>query len=269
MVSLLEAPAPYVEGGDAYAVGFDLDGIVSDGTVLHDGDCDLAVVDSLSPIRGRSGIDNEFAPVLYLHGGPDPFPDAVRDGDILLVLELTADSLGNDGTASVRVSFATRPGPPCEGASLACPAGARCPAHADIDSPSACGPVLDETGSITPGQRFTIERELATVPAQLMGGMLSFELPALPLVLIGADGSLASLPLRNVHVTADTADSELTYGEIGGELDIAEWSAVSGASEELIRSTTTPDLHPGDDPSVCRALSAGLAFTAVEAELTD
>lgn len=217
------------------STGFNLDGLVSDGST---GACsdqpDFAS-------GGRVGIDNSLAsgvgvplePPTYLAELVEP---RIAAGEFLVLMELTdVHSITSDARVGVRIYFG-----------------------------SAAAPVALEDGLIAPGQTFQqVGADLANVTAVIDVGMLSFELPTFPLGLApSATGAVAVL--HDVHVRArlDPAGQYVT-GAIGGSIPADEIVAYSGVSLEELRGGFL-DLEPDpSDDRICGAMSVGISFAMV------
>jgi hypothetical protein len=257
---------------DGFAVGFNLDGMVSDGTGA---DCVGMAPDFTSSISGADGVDNQLAGVVGLLAGelPDGVAGALREqialGTFLLVMEVTSNGIRNDSSASVHLYLGQAMNGMCDNAAMMCPANSLCPEDAAVGMEMPCGPTTDAGGIIEADQEFTMTMDIATVPATITNGHLLIELPSLPLTLV-ISGNMLELNLLNANVGADISDATLTNGEIGAEVtvqNILDVAAVAGfdITEELIRTVAGPDLMPSADGTTCNSISAGLSFEAVAA----
>lgn len=218
------------------SVGFDLDGVVSEGAT---GACsdqpDFAS-------GGRTGIDNRLAanrrvgldPPVYLAELIEP---QIAAGEYLLLMELTdVDSTGNDVSVGVRLYLG-----------------------------SAAGPIALEEGLIAPGQTFQqVGADLANVAAVIVDGMLTFEVPRLPLGFPpGPTGELVTLHDVRVEARLDPGGRYMT-GVIGGSIPADEVAAYTDMTLEELEPATLFDLEPDpSDDRICGAMSAGLSFEAV------
>lgn len=256
-------------------VGFDLDGVVSDGTGPNCTDEE----DFTSSISGSAGVDNQLAAnvIPLLMSMPD-FADGlgpllleqIAQGTFLLVMDVTSNGLDDDDTVSVHLFLAEPPGPACDNDTMTCPTGSICDPDADAANPANCGPVTGSDGHVVEGQVFVSAMDIATVDGEINDGHLEIALPSFPLALTISGMSL-TLNLTNAHIEADIDADTLTNGEIGAQLsvaaivDLAEGLGVSGIDESTIRAVAGPDLDPSADPTVCDAISAGLSFHGVMA----
>lgn len=272
------ADVPAVDPGPpASTVGFDLDGMVSDGTGPNCTDEE----DFVSTISGSAGVDNQLAanviPLLmtmpdFADGLGPLLLEQIAQGTFLLVMDVTSNGLRNDSSVQVHLYLASPPGPACDNDTMTCPTGSICDPDATAADPGNCGPITGADGHVTAGQSFTMAPggDIATVTGAIVDGHLEIALPSFPLSL-AISGMSLTLNLTNAHIEADIDATTLENGEIGAQLavsaivDLAASLGVSGIDESTIRAVASPDLDPTSDPAVCDAISAGLSFHGVEA----
>lgn len=239
------ADIPAVTPADE-AVGFDLDGILSDGT----GRGCTEAVDFRSPITGSLGVDNQVAANLVPliasmvpEGLAASIEAQIANGTSLLVLEMTgADSLIDDPLVAVHVFYGRLPagGPP----------------------------LLDVDGRIAPGQTFLVEEDLGTAPGEIVGGRLLTTIARLPLRFTFG-GSPLIITIGDVRFEGTVGPTSIFSAEAGGGLTVANVVELFDAAgvtlgESAVRSLARPDLDE-DASSVCNTISAGLTIEAVEA----
>lgn len=233
------------------ALGFDLDGRVSDDT--DERGCFQP--DFVDP-DGTPGVDNQYAvlaPTLESAGAHlDPALRAgVASGDVLLLLELEP---GTDMCTSMSLY------------------------HGIV--PAGGPPTLDASGLIVAGQTFELDRASVDASGAAVQRVVSVHVGGgrvlgRPLdVFLELPGATTSIPLRirDASIRFDATATTLTNGVIGGSLDIDEFAAavasIAGDSLpiDLIRSTleTVADLGV-DAAGICRQLSVSLVFDAVTA----
>jgi hypothetical protein len=231
---------------DGFAVGFDLDGRISDGTGP---DC-IDALDFTSPISGDPGVDDQLASNLVpLFAGELPegiagaFRDAIASGQTLLVLEVNGvDGFVNDPLVSVHVFYA--------------------------ETESGALPMVDASGQLVPGQSFRVADDLGTSAGAISGGRLRTTIPMLALRL-AFGGAPIAVPIVGLRYEADISATALTNGEAGGRVEVAPVVAVLVAAglpvdEPLVRAVAQPDLDL-DAAGECASISAGLTLEAVEA----
>lgn len=227
------------------APGFDLDGVVSDGS----SETTCYSIDYVSP-EGVEGIDNKLAglvPFFEAFGigaAQGLIKDAIETGGILLMLQLSdIDDLQNDDEITVTLR-----------------AGSGVP-------------LLGTDGKLLPGQTFSIHEDTPDsmgtgriVDGRIEAGPLEV---SIPIVVFGIRYDLTFLDTR-LEATW-TEDGGLALGMLGGAIRIAELitigevaaqddPSVLAAIEGLLGSAG--DLEP-DDEGVCQKLSGTFLFTAV------
>jgi hypothetical protein len=228
---------------DNEAPGFDLDG--SPGTAITDR-CDDAI-DYTSPITGAADVDNQFSANvvgllagMLISGVAGAYEEAFADGDGLVAIVADGvDSLVSDPLVAV---------------------------HAyGVTTESGRAPLL-VAGRIAPGQRFAVSSDLGAGIGRISGGRLEGSLGRLPL------SGVLVLPITDLQIGGAVSATALTNGEVGGRVTVGDLVALAtsfglGVDETVIRAVAQPDLAPNADGSVCAAISIGLTFEAVQAEL--
>lgn len=216
----------------AGAVGFDLDGVVSEGLSEH---CDDRA-DDVSP-AGVPGIDNVFAQVI---GTIEDFTGASVEGifaqridaGVSLAIELSElDDALDDDAVRVRAFLAF---------------------HADPGAPRR------EGGRLAPGQTFALQPIGDPGSGRIEDGELIVELVELPLPLPLIDGGVRVFSLSDVRLRGVLREDSMTSAVLGGALSLAQFS---GSTATLLEQVADLDF----DGAICRALSVGASVEAIEA----
>lgn len=243
------ADIPRVTAGDE-AVGFDLDGVVSDGA----GSLCTDEPDFTSPFTGAIGVDNQVAETLVplietmLPEGEtlgSSLAGQIAAGQALLVLEVSgAESLVNDPLVAVRVFYGTT-----------------------VDG---LPPALDADGVIEAGQTFLVDEDLGTTGGAIVDGRLLTTIERLP-VRFAFEGDLVVIPIDDVRLEGTITATTFFSAEAGGGLTVAAVVALFEAAgaplgESAVRSLAHPDLDPNAS-NECATISAGLTIEAVEAHV--
>ena len=249
---LLDIGAPEPEGDPTIVPGFDLDGVVSDGSEIET--CRTADFTSPPP-DSESGVDNALGPLLARE---EPrfniranLRGSVRIGKLLVLLRLRGvDDLVDDDRVEVDVLFGLLP----EG----------------VAAPAFVGERFE------PGQTFDVDaRSLdaemqprVTLPGQIVGGRLRAGPGRLGLSIpFGAD--LVELQLDRVELRADVSATELSRGVIGGALDVEDTAValepISDFDIALIRLVLGGAADLDREGGACTSASIGLVFAGVEA----
>lgn len=266
VVSRADLPAPT---GNT-AVGFDVDGLSSDGDDATTADrmCTPEAADYTSP-SGTSGIDNQLAGILpgveSFIDDPDTttvetlssvLADIIHFGFFLLLAEVSGvDDLVNDD--SVTLSFYI--GAPPEG---------------------ELGPALTGEGELEAGQTFDLNEGLmrgagpiATIPGRITEGVLHVG-PGEAMIVLGT-ATPVSLPLHDVELEARITATSLSDGVLGGKLvgdelleafrnsGLATLQRVAGVAEVLLDARV--DLPPVAADGTCQAISAAATFSGISA----
>lgn len=249
------------------AAGFNLDDEISTGD--DDSSCVGLTPDFDSANDpGEQGIDNQLGTLVPMIGTllmdscPEGTPAAdcvsallaeqVREGSLLLVMEVRdINSFANDDDIEMQLYLGTVPG-------------------CDDTMPETCAPEL--TGeTIAPGQDFEVMAVGSPVSGSITAGRMTAVTDRLDIAIDTGDAEL-TLVLRNAEVRANITETSLSNGAIGGSINIEELATAAetfmAGAGALIRSVVgaVADLDP--DPAMpldCRAISAGIAFTAVDA----
>lgn len=216
------------------SVGFDLDGVVSEGTTE-------ACADQRDhSSRYGVGIDNASAAAHEVVLEPVHLAQTIEPriaaGEHLLLMELRdLDSTEEDPRVGVRLYLG-----------------------------SAAGPIALEDGRIAPGQTFQqLGADIANVEdGRVVDADLMFEVPLLPLGLPpSASGERVQLHDVRVRAQIDLSAYRVT-GEIGGSVPATEIAAYTGMDLDEVRSLLDLEPDPTDD-RLCNAGSAGLSFEMV------
>lgn len=240
-------------GGDPTIVpGFDLDGVVSDGTEIET--CRTPDFTSPPP-DSEMGVDNSLGPLLAREESTfnirANLRGSVQTGALLVLLRLRGvDDLVDDDRVEVDVLFGLLP----EGTAAPALAGAR----------------------FEPGQTFDIDgRSLdaemnprVTLPGRIVDGRLRAGPGNLGLSIpFGAE--LVELQLDRVELRADVATTSLSRGVIGGALDVEETALalepISDFDIALIRLVLNGAADLDRVGSACTSVSVGLVFEGVDA----
>lgn len=243
--------------GTNAAVGFNLDGVNSTGCVAEPCTCVETVVDFVSADDAmQTGIDNSLSILVptietLLTDGvalDDTLLEQIVDGSLLIMLEVSEiNSYSEDG--EVAVQFYTG----------AVPAGA----------------TIQVAGStIAADQIFDATPVGAPIMGNIVGGRLRFSAPEVT-IPISAGGFVLDLHLRSATLEANISPDRLVAGVLGGSVNVEEVAdAVEGAMPGL-RDTVidvlggNADMSPdGADMTICTALSAGMRFGAIPAQIS-
>jgi hypothetical protein len=242
----------YATGADESVVpGFDLDGLVSDGTDL----ASCRQEDYTSP-DGLPGIDNQLGPAIVEVPGIDVSGDLARDvssGSLLLLVRLRhVDDLLNDDCVDADVLFAEMP------------AGMTAPEMADDERfmPGQTFDVSARTVYDDGTPRVSFER--ATITAGRLEAGSDDEVP----FQIPTPDGVAELTLMQPMVAADIDVNGIYDGVLGGRLDTADTiAALSSAADPLLVDALVrglADLDP-DDTGRCQSVSAAMVYAGVPA----
>lgn len=255
VVSTIRIPNVMGSGSSATAAGFNLDGRNDDGSDTSS--CVGLTPDYLSSNdSGETGVDNALASLvptieMLLSGSTldETLAGQIADGSLLLIMQVQdIDTYtGNDPDVTVQLFLGTVPGggaPMLAGATLA------------------------------PGQTFEGMALGSAVSGEIVNGRMQVEASLLPLMIDTGDIALA-LNIRQAQVRATLTPTAMNNGAIGGSLRVVE---IADAAEMImpgLRDTVlsvlggVADMEPQSaDPSTCDALSTGILFTAVDAELS-
>lgn len=156
-------------------------------------------------------------------------------------------------------------------------ASTECPAHTDQvtcegDMAHACNWSMAAMAcsGIASGQTFHMLTDLGNVAGSITGGQISATTDNLPLSF-AAMGRTITLTLHSVRFGGHITASGITNGQFGAQIIIAELQATIarlGFTGIDITAFATPDLMPSPtDPTTCLALSAGMGYSAVTANL--
>ena len=264
VIDALAIPRADEEAG--VAVGIDLDGVDSgEGSTDVDATCAEYTPDFASGVEpGLAGIDNSLQGLVgTIEGLLDPadcpggstegcldaaFAERIASGELVRVIEIEGvDGLTTDDEVLVRVH---------EGRILVAPGEA---------------PALDPSGRLAPGQRVEVEVPGETGTGTVLNGRLAFAVDLVTLLLDAGDFSL-QLPLREARLRATLGEDRLEDGVLGGALVVDDIdTSPDFPACDTIASTVDLSLSGytccWGPPACCNAVSAGLAFSAVEAEL--
>lgn len=247
-------PAP---GMDSIVAGFNIDGIVSDGTDQES----CMKLDYTSPAPDNEmGVDNQLQLLISAVG--DSFDvsgeiaAAIRDGSLVLLAEVSnVNSFTNDSSVDFALLLGCYPGTmagSCDGM-----------------------PMLDASMLVAPGQRINIDsRSLGAgmVPlirltgGSITNGRLRVGPGDLDLNLPFMDATL-SLMIKRAEVRFDITATELARGVIGGALGVEQTiMTITSLSDELPPAIVRAVLEGNADldfdmaMNKCRSVSVGLTF---------
>lgn len=251
VVSQVTVPANEM-GATARAAGFNLDDTVSTGDGATCVDLTPDFISLTDP--GETGVDNALGDLVTTIEDiadidlDETLATQIAEGSLLLLMEVTdIDSFSNDSSVSLRLYLGSVPGggaPELAGAALA------------------------------PGQTFDGEALGTAVQGRITGGRLRAETPSLTIAINTSDLAF-DLVISDAVVGASITDTALANGAIGGALTLADLRTIvaevapgnEGAVDSIVAGFA--DLRPSAaDPETCEALSVGLLFSAVEAELS-
>lgn len=240
---------PAAEMGTTEVPGFDLDDQVTDGS--DTADCETASIDFT--YNGTPGIDNALAnlvPTLEGVLGNDldmTIQEQVASGDLILLMEVRANSLTTDTTVPVRFILGT--------------------------VPEGTMPMVDGSGALAAGQTFGQGMVLGSVMGSIAGGVLTASAPDLTLNIETTDLTI-ELVIRNAEVRGNITATALANGVIGGSLLVDDIVAAIRMFMPMLEMTARnllnmqADITPSSaDPAICNALSVGITFSGVTATL--
>lgn len=251
VVSVVSVPAAET-GPNPRAAGFNLDGLDStgEGTSCVDSNPDyLSLTDP-----SETGVDNALAglvPLLEAGAGIDldeTLATQIAEGSLLLLLQVSdIDSFSNDASVSLRLYLGEVPD----------------------------GSELELSGAtLAPGQTFDGTALGSAVTGSITGGRLRAQAPVLTIAINTGD-LMFDLPISDAVIGASITPTALANGAIGGALTLADLRAiveqVSPGNVDMVDALLPDfaDIQPSaDDEEVCEALSVGLLFSAVEAQLS-
>jgi len=256
--SVLDVGQADPTGDPSIVPGFNLDGIVSDGT---DTEGCLHTDFTSPPPDNEPGVDNQLGPILSAVGSSldvsGQLAENVLDGTLLILFEvLNVDDSMNDGCVTLNLYLGQLTG------------GAMTAVDADGDGIIDGGQTFDlNPESLGPG-----EAPLVSVQGQIVNGRLSAG-PIDIMLNLPIEGGLL-LNIRNAQVRMTFAGDNITSGVIGGALNVEETVTTIVAidpdtiPEALARSVLNAqaDLEPDDAMGgACTAVSVGLTFEGVPA----
>lgn len=246
VVSTISIPEATTDGR---AAGFNLDGMVTDGSGT---DCVGASPDYISTNDMEPGTDNGLATLvptlaMLLGGGSldATIQEQITEGSLILLMEVSdINSYNNDTSVSVQLFLGEVPGG---------------------------GAPMTSGSGLAPGQTFTSTMALGSpVTGAIESGRLRVTTPLL-MLNIATDDFTVGLPIRMAQVRANITETGLTNGAIGGGLNVEDLAVaaemIMAGLGDTVRSVLggVADLNPTADPMVCDSLSVGILFTGVEA----
>lgn len=235
--------------------GFNLDGIVSDGT---DAEGCLHMDFTSPPPDNEPGVDNQLGPILSAVGSSldvsGTIAENIADGSLLILMEVeNVDNTMNDGCVTLNLFLGQIP-------------AMGMPVDADGDGLIDAGQTIDiDPASLVGGE------PLVSVQGQIVNGRLSAGPVDISLNIPITDTTLA-LNIRSAQVRLSFTGENITAGIIGGALNVDETVTTIVAidpdtiPEALARSVLNAqaDLEP-DAAGACTAVSVGLTFEGVPA----
>ncbi|MDQ3032086.1 MAG: hypothetical protein M3Y87_06695 [Myxococcota bacterium] len=253
VISNISIPEVMGSGAAATAAGFNLDGMVSTGAGTTCVELTPDYMSSNDP--GEEGVDNGLAnlvPTIEMLLGDGETLDQtlqrqITEGDLLLMMRIEdIDSYNNDSSVSVQLLFGTVPGG---------------------------GAPMVSGSSLAPGQTFEAMELGAPVTGSIVSGRLRVNTDLLTLS-INTGEFMLPLNIRNAQIRANITADALVNGAIGGSLRVME---IADAAEMImpgLRATVlsvlggVADMEPqAGDPTMCDALSTGILFGAVDADI--
>lgn len=181
-------------------------------------------------------------------------------GDTGNMCSWTAAAMGTGGTCSTSVA----PMP-----------SAACTAHADqtsceADGMNACNwsAMASACSGIAAGQTFHMLQSLGSVSGSITNGQISATVDSLPLSF-AAMGRTITLTLHNVQFGGRITATNITNGEFGAKISIAElMQTVADLGFSIdITSFVMPDISLTGTGTTCDAISAGMAYSGIAATL--
>jgi hypothetical protein len=236
--------------------GFNLDGLVSDGT---DAESCLHTDFTSPPPDNEPGVDNQLGPILDAVGSSldigGTIAENILEGSVLILMEVEhVDSTMNDGCVTLNLYLGQMP------------AGVAMPVDSDGDG------IIDanQTFDIDPASLVAGE-PLISVQGQIVNGRLSAGPVDIELNL-PVSGATLNLNIRTAQVRLSFAGDNITAGVIGGGLNIVETveTIVAIDPDAIPESLATSVLEAQadleiDDEGFCTAVSIGLVFEGVPA----
>jgi hypothetical protein len=255
VISSLSLPAMT---GTTSAVGFNLDGVNSTGTCPTEPcTCVELAPDFVSADDpNETGIDNSLSILVptietLLTDGTsldETLLQQIANGELLIMLGVSEINSYQDDS-EVEVQFYTGAVP--EGATI------------EVDG-----------SMLAPDQIFDATPVGSPIMGNIVGGRLVFSAP-LVMIPINAGGFVLDLQLRSATFEANISPDRLVAGVIGGSVNIEEVADAVEAAMPGLRDTVlevlggNADMVPdATDMEMCTALSAGMRFGAISAEVS-
>jgi hypothetical protein len=155
-------------------------------------------------------------------------------------------------------------------------ASSACTAHADIDSctgdqMNACNWAASTStcSGIMAGQTFAMLQDLGTVSGSITHGQISATTDSLPLSF-EAMGRTITLTLHSVRFGGRITATNITNGQFGAQILVSELMQTVADLGFMIDITTfvMPDMMPNPAGDTCAAISAGMAYAALSANVS-
>jgi hypothetical protein len=215
----------------------------------------------------------------------------IAEGDLLLIMEVgDINSFNNDSNVTVRFHLGRvqtcNPGCRWDSGAMRCRdngtygsmATSMC---ASATTEPACTAMEGVAGScaprlagsrIAPGQTFDMMAVGPSLTGSIQGGRMRFRAEMFT-VPVRTERFNLDLVLRNAELRANISEDGLSTGAIGGSLRVEDLAnaaemimpGLGGTVRSVVGGLADMDPDP-EDPETCRALSAGLLFSAVHAD---
>jgi hypothetical protein len=236
------------------APGFNLDGIVSDGSDTEG--CNAP--DYMSP-EGEAGIDNALAgllPILNMFAGDisGTIASQINDGSLLVLVEVQhVDDFTNDACVGMNLYVGEVP---------------------------AMGMPTLEGGLIAAGQTFDINPEsvdamgaplISVEGATITGGRMNASTPIISIPVPLEEGVVLNLNIREARVAGNISANSMSGGLIGGALAVSELASavealdIGGVDAATVESVLGGQADMRGTDMECSSVSTALSFTGVDA----
>ena len=243
-----------VMGAANTAPGFNLDGIVSDGSDPEG--CNIP--DYMSP-EGEEGIDNALAgllPILNMFAGDisGTIASQINDGSLLVLVEVqNVDDFTNDACVGMNLYVGEVP---------------------------ADAMLALEGGLLAAGQTFDINPEsvdamgaplISVTDASIIGGRMNASTPIISIPVPLEEGVVLNLNIREARVAGDITATSMSGGLIGGALAISELASavealdIGGVDAATVESVLGGQADMRGSDMECSSVSSALTFTGVDA----
>lgn len=250
VVSTISIPSTSQTYGDP-APGFNLDGMDTMGDPNAESCVDRVADYTSQTDPGEAGVDNALGGLVETLAGfvgdlDMTIAEQITEGSILVMMEVRdINSYTNDSSVQVQLYLGSVPGG---------------------------GAPMISGSTLAPGQMFDAEPIGSVQMGSIVNGRLRVVAPLITLGINTGDINL-DLNIRQAQVRANISETGLTNGAIGGSLRVEDIvAAVAMIQPDLVDTARMlleglADLEPAADPDTCQALSVGILFSGVRAEI--